>query len=239
MSPVEGGNFSKTSKPIGSHRLRRGGANNKADRITFNLTRHQCRRMLASVDQAFEQGLPYNRYITIAWGLSGADRKSSVKLTGEWIALCRDWSRQQGYKLSWAWVQEHGPIYGAHCHILLHVPKHLDHVFKARPTAWTRHVLNRHELTYVAKTVQSQKVAPLFLPYSSLVKRPNQAPSLENDRQFRRRAYLAGVSEKVHYMLKCAPEALEDELGLTGAGFKEWGQECAVFGKRLATWQFP
>ncbi|MFX8362537.1 hypothetical protein ABTL34_19435, partial [Acinetobacter baumannii] len=51
-------------------------------------------------------------------------------------------------------------------------------------------------------------------------------------------AYLTDLMGKLHYMLKCAPERLEDDLDMTRRGPKPWGEKCPVRGKRLATWQF-
>lgn len=178
--------------------------------------------------------------MTIAWGKCGLELKDSVTATGQWVALARNWARAQGYQLSWAWVQEFGPKLGAHCHALLHVPPNLDYVFQNRPTSWARKVLARYDLGYVAGTVDTQRVRPLYLPIDSL-----SVPDIlwrENvplDNMDRRAAYMLGVLPKVHYMLKCASEDLEYELGLTDVGYKSWGCVSAVTGKRLGTWQFP
>jgi hypothetical protein len=47
----------------------------------------------------------------------------------------------------------------------------------------------------------------------------------------------AEVMGKVHYMLKCAPAALEAKLCMTGRGYTKWGKSGIVHGKRLAHWQ--
>jgi hypothetical protein len=60
-----------------------------------------------------------------------------------------------------------------------------------------------------------------------------------DDPEIHHQAYHRGICHKVLYMLKCGPIELEQKLGLTGLGFKPWGQRCLVYGKRLGTWQLP
>lgn len=225
------------SRGSGQRILRRGGFNNRADRISWELSRSQCERLIDATHLAFQLGRPFNRFITLAWGKCEIDRELCVMAMGRWIALLRDWLRSQGFCHSWAWVQEWGPSFGAHCHALLHIPPTLDHLFKPMPRKWMVQVLKREGLFYVAGGVETQRLHPLYLPDQALPA-CHPARQIECDHDLAYKGYLTSVLEKVHYMLKCAPAELEHPLGLAGAGFKEWGQTCAVFGKRLATWQF-
>lgn len=199
-----------------SRALKRGGSRLRADRFTLQLTEAQCRMVIGASMTAWAAGLPFNRFITVAWGLGGIDPKASVAATGAFIKLARDWLHDRGHPVRWTWVQEYGPKYGAHCHLLLHVPAELEELFRPMPKRWARKVLGG---VYVARVMQSQRLG--------------MAMSAEANSA----AYEAQLLGKVHYMLKCAPAALEAPLGMTGRGHKPWGQSCLVYGKRAGAWQ--
>lgn len=200
-------------------RLKRGGPRNRADRVSVHLNKRQCTTLIDASLDALAIQQPFNRFITIAWGNCVLDRKHSVQATGEWITLAREYLRERGYSMPWAWVQEWGQRIGAHCHILLHVPPEMTALFRGQPEKWARKVVMRRGLKYVRGTMQTQKI---WL-----------SARLETDAL----TYRAALWGKVHYMLKCSPAELEPELGLVGWGHKPWGQSCTVYGKRLARWQ--
>jgi hypothetical protein len=189
-----------------------GGARNRADRSSYQLTERQCSDLIDAAGQAEALGQPFNRFITLLWERGGIDGRDNAKTTGQFIKLVSDWARRHGYKLKWAWVQEWGSINGAHVHILLHVPPCLDPIFRPMPLRWTKQIL---PAAYIGGVLDCQK-----LGFKS------NTPAREEE-----------VIGKVHYMLKCAPAALESKLGMTGRGHAEWGKSCMVFGKRLARWQ--
>lgn len=201
------------------HGLRRGGAHNRANRSTKQLTEQQCRKLIAAAGVAWAAGTPFNRFATIAFGKSGIDARSGVAATGDFIKLARDWFATHGLPMPWAWVQEWGPVNLAHCHILFHVPPALAPLFKGRPRVWAAKVIAKHGGSYATGTTDCPKI------------RCSDRPELYPE------AYCAALAFKVHYMLKCAPAALEQALGMTGRGPKPWGQSCMVYGKRLAIWQ--
>lgn len=199
--------------------LKRGGARNRADRQSLQLTTRHCRDLIAATGVAWAAGAPFNRFATLAFGKCGLDDRECVAATGHWIKLAREWFSGHGLPMSWAWVQEWGPTNQAHCHILFHVPPEFDDLFRGRATKWTRTVLAKRGTAYRAGATDCQKI------HSS--KHPDRYPD----------AYRAAVAFKVHYMLKCAPERLEAELGMQGRGPKPWGQSCLVYGRRLSIWQ--
>lgn len=199
--------------------LRRGGARNKADRQTAQLTERQCRNLIAAAGTAWAAGTPLNRFATLAFGKCGIEARDCVAATGDWIKLARDWFASQGHPLVWAWVQEWGPINLAHCHILLHVPAELAPLFRAKPQRWARKVIADRGGGYVAGATDCQKI--------HCSGHPDRYPD----------AYRAALAFKVHYMLKCAPAELEERLGMIARGPKPWGQSCPVYGKRTAIWQ--
>lgn len=169
-----------------------------------------------TTEAAWAAGLPLNRFITLAWELGGVDPTQSVTATGAFIKLAREWMGERGYAMPWAWTQETGPKYGAHCHALLHVPPEIAPLFRPMPRRWARKVLGG---TYIAGVVDSQRL--------SSADACNALPA----------AYEAEVIGKVHYMLKCAPAALEGPLDMIGRGHRDWGQSCTVYGKRAGVWQ--
>jgi hypothetical protein len=116
--------------------------------------------------------------------------------------------------MPWAWVQERGRRFSQHTHLLLAVPNELEPLFRPMPLRWTKSVLPHGYLRGVIQT-QRLDISDMTLPH----------------------AYLASLFGKLHYMLKCAPVELEEELGMTGCGYASWGQICLVIGKRSAVWQ--
>lgn len=192
--------------------LPRGGARNRADRISNQLTERQCKTLIDAAWQAETLGQPFNRYITLLWARGGIDGRDNAKITGRFIKLVSDWAWRHGYRLLWAWVQEWGATNGAHVHILLHVPTALTPIFRNMPLRWTKELL---PAAYIGGVLECQKLG------------------FDTNTHARE----AEVLGKVHYMLKCSPAAFESKLGMTGRGHVEWGKSCIVFGKRLARWQ--
>lgn len=199
-------------------RLRRGGTRRRAD-PSEQLKEAQCRKLIEAAGVAWAAGSPFNRFATFAFGKSRIDAQDCVAATGDWIKLAREWLSSQGLPMPWAWVQEWGPVNLAHCHILLHVPAHLAPLFRGRPERWARKVIADRGGSYVAGTTECQII------------HCSEHPELYPD------AYRAALAFKVHYMLKCAPAALEAKLRMIGRGPRHWGQSCPVYGKRLGVWQ--
>jgi len=171
---------------------------------------------MGSCEAAFAAGRPMNRFITIAWGKGGIEAKDSVEATGAFVKRAREWMAAHGYPMPWAWVQESGLNFGQHCHLLLHVAPELDDLFRVMPMRWTKAILPG---LYVKDTIDTQKL--------SAARSAGSNPA----------SYEAQILGKVHYMLKCAPAALEARLDMVGRGHKPWGQSCRVYGKRAGVWQ--
>ncbi len=133
----------------------RGGARNWADRQSWHLTAHDCQKLLAADQRAMAAGLPFNRYITLAFGKGGIDPADNAKATGAFIKLVADWLRPHGYLLAWAWVQEYSRKNGAHVHMVLHVPPALDPLFRVMPLRWAKGLLPGR---YVAGVVEVQRI---------------------------------------------------------------------------------
>jgi len=176
-------------------RLKRGGARNRRDRISWQLDESQCRKVIARSFDAWDAGQPLTRFITLAWGLAGIDAERAVWATGQFIDRAREWMRGHGHPMPWVWVQETGDTFGQHAHILLHVPAELADLFRPMPRRWAKSILGGK---YVFGAVQSKRVAGA----SAIHANPMQ--------------YEAGLLGRLHYILKCAPAALEYDLGLRG-----------------------
>ncbi|PLK27702.1 hypothetical protein C0V78_13010 [Novosphingobium sp. TH158] len=199
--------------------LKRGGARNRGDRLSTQLDRRQCERLLNVVATGLASGQHFTRFATIAWQKARVSASDSVKATGAWITLLREWLRKRDANLPWAWVQECGPVLGAHCHALIRIPPDLAPLLKNGLAVMARKVARDFGGMPCAGLFDSEK-----LPFAD---NPEHSPA----------AYEAALWGKVHYMLKCAPAGLESELDMLGRGHKPWGQSCPVKGKRLAVWQ--
>lgn len=196
--------------------LKRGGARNMRNRVSWKLSESDCRKLMQASEAAFAAGLPLNRFITIAWGKGGIDARKSVEATGDFVKRARDWLKGHGYAMPWVWVQERGTVFGQHCHILLHVDPAMDDLFGPMPLRWVKAILPGK---YVKYTLDCQKLS--------------SGQSVANDPA----AYEAKILGKLGYMMKTAPAHLREPLGMNGWGRKPWGQRCKVYGKRAAVWQ--
>jgi hypothetical protein len=192
--------------------LQRGGKRLDGHRQSWQLNKAQCLALIEAAYQASFEGRPFNRFITLLWERAGIDGRQAVQTTGRFIKLIGDWARRHGYRLVWAWVQEWGAVNGAHVHLLLHVPEHLDWHFRYMPRKWAKRCLGGR---YVTKTVDSKRIKGGWFGLT----------------------YEGAILFRVHYMLKCAPAELECELNMVGKGPEPWGRKGQAYGKRLATWQ--
>lgn len=196
---------------MGSRVLQQGGARLDGARASKHLSVSQCRNLLEAAYVAWENGQPFNRFITILWEQGGIDPRNNATVTGQFMKLAKDWARRHGYRMCWAWVQEYGAVKGGHIHILLHVPAGLARQFAPMPLRWVKRLLPS---AYRPKLLQSKRIGTDQMPLT--------AP----------RYYEMLLMAKVHYMLKAAPEDVAQELHLP-----RHGKFCSVFGKRLAVWQ--
>jgi hypothetical protein len=100
----------------------RGGARNRAGRLSHALALEQARAVMAAAQAARLIGLPFNRHVTIHWAAAGVADGEAASAGGRFLALVRDWLRKRQAATSWAWVRENGDGKGSHVHILIHVP---------------------------------------------------------------------------------------------------------------------
>jgi hypothetical protein len=103
----------------------RGGANNKAGRVSQALTGKQLQNLIEATKHAVIIGLPFNRLITVHWQATGLALEGMAKATGRFIDLMSKALFRHRHKTAWIWVHENGERKGGHAHILAHVPAKL------------------------------------------------------------------------------------------------------------------
>lgn len=195
----------------------RGGARNFRERTSDQLDEKQCRDLLTAAEQAYGHGQPFNRWMTAHWQKGGIDARDCCTATGGFIKRARQWMQRRGYRLSWVWVQEYGDGYGAHSHMLLHVPPELGPLFSPKPLRWVKDILPG---AYIKGVIETERIRGAESAYA--------VPEL----------YWMNLYAKLHYMMKAAPPELEARLDMTGRGHTPWGRYCTVHGKRAAQAQW-
>ncbi len=132
------GGAAHSAKPSG-----RGGARNRADRVTWFLSAKQVENLQAAVKHAALLRLPLNRMITVHWESGGVSPARMVKATGRFLDLLTRWLARRGTRTAWIAVHENGTGKGAHAHILVHVPSSLVKALGGRNRAWLRRICGR------------------------------------------------------------------------------------------------
>lgn len=168
--------------------------------------------------RALKIGRPYNRFITLLVEEGGFHEREAAAATRAFIKLVADWLRKKGGRLCWTYSLEWGPRHRTHAHILLHVPPGLNKEFRLMPRRWAKHLL------------------PLAITGAAISKRirgANAPDGVSTD------LYDRELWADLYYLMKAAPEALEEPLGMVGKGRPgiRWGQSSLVFGKRSGSWQ--
>lgn len=117
---------------------RRGGARNRADRVSYALTLKQVGNLTAAARHAEAIGLPFTRMITIHWEGAGVPLPDLPKATGRFVDLLTKGLARHGSRTAWLWVHENGDGKGAHCHLLVHVEPSLVPVISRLQKRWLR-----------------------------------------------------------------------------------------------------
>lgn len=118
----------------------RGGARNRADRISRGLSVAHVGNLLAAARHAEVIGLPFTRMVTIHWQASGVPLDSMAKATGRFVDLLGKALARHGSRTAWLWVHENGDGKGGHCHLLVHVPAALVPVVSRLQKGWLRRI---------------------------------------------------------------------------------------------------
>lgn len=133
----------------------RGGARNRADRESRELSVSQVGNLMAAAKHADAIGLPLTRFITIHWASAGVMLEAMVKATGRFIDLLTKALKRHGSDTAWLYVHEGGERQGGHCHLLAHVPARLVATISKLQKGWLRRITGR---TYRKKVIKSKPV---------------------------------------------------------------------------------
>jgi len=118
----------------------RGGARNRADRVSCALTAAQIANLRAAERHAAAIGLPFTRMLTIHWVAAGVALSDMCKATGRFTDLLRKALARHGSETAWVWVHENGDRKGGHCHMLAHVPADLVLMVSGLQRGWLRRI---------------------------------------------------------------------------------------------------
>lgn len=133
----------------------RGGARNRADRVSDALTVAQVARLKAAESHSRQIGLPFTRMITIHWEAAGVPLEGMAKATGRFIDLLTKALARHGSPTAWLWVHENGDGKGGHCHLLAHVPPSLVSVVTGLQLGWLRRISGN---PYRARVIHSRPI---------------------------------------------------------------------------------
>ena len=121
----------------------RGGARNRAGRVSHALTSAHIANLRAAERHAASIGLPFTRMITIHWETAGIALSDMVKATGRFIDLFTKALARHGSKTAWLWILENGDRKGGHCHLLIHVPAVLVSVITGLQKGWLHRITGK------------------------------------------------------------------------------------------------
>lgn len=99
--------------------LRRGGANNRADRVTRHLTRRQVENILAAARYAAVRGWAFSRHWTVHCEKAGIPDCMAAEFVTRLLAIARKAMKRRGIDLVVIWVRENSSKSGSHVHILM------------------------------------------------------------------------------------------------------------------------
>ena len=202
---------SKVHGHLGKNAAKRchGGARNRADRVSYQLTDKQVRGIFEAVTRASAIGLPLNRHWTVHWDLAGVTDDKAGAATRALLTLVRDWLRKQGHRFACVWVRENDEgdgSKGSHVHILLHVPA------KVRWCGWR----NRRWLERVTSSVYVKRTSRTRVVGRSL-----------NDTSSTSRQFQINLANVTSYIVKSAADNV-----LSNHGICRQADSGSILGKR-------
>lgn len=133
----------------------RGGARNRADRVSHALTAAQIANLRAAEHHANSIGLPFTRMLTIHWEAAGVPLAGMAKATGRFTDLLTKALARHGSRTAWLWTHESGDGKGGHCHLLAHVPADLAAMVAGRQRGWLRNIAGH---PYRARVILSKPI---------------------------------------------------------------------------------
>lgn len=99
-----------------------GGARNRADRVSWNLTDRQVEALMVAARFAFANGWVFQRHWTIHYGKAGIAPSDGARFVSRVLDMVAKQARRDGGRMTAIWVRECASDKGEHVHILLHLP---------------------------------------------------------------------------------------------------------------------
>ncbi len=115
---------------------KRGGAFNRADRISDAIPQGARENIEAAARFASDIGLPLNKFLTLHMEGAGLTELRARQAIADFLQRIRRWIRVKGGQFCYIAVRENGVGEGEHVHLLLHVPPDLFAKFSHRQSGW-------------------------------------------------------------------------------------------------------
>ncbi len=106
--------------------LRKGGANNRANRVSHYLTRRQVEDIIAAADYAEAMGWGFSRHWSVHLERAGIPDSMGAPFVTRLLDRARRHLKRRGVELVAIWVRENSPESGSYVHILLHLSKSVN-----------------------------------------------------------------------------------------------------------------
>lgn len=194
-----------TGLAFGPRPLRRGGANNRADRVSYYLSRQQAENLIAAAAYAEARGWAFSRHWTVHCEKAGIPDWMAAEFVTRLIAVAKRCLKRRGVELVVIWVRENSEKNGSHVHILMHLSKPTN--LRNQTRKWV------------------EAAGGLAKAGVSLTKTIGGRLDTEGSDPAH---YWANVDVVLSYILKgCSPEVAH------GLGLSRFGQGGEVIGKRF------
>lgn len=182
-----------------------GGARNRADRVSQNLTRRQCEGILAAAARLEKQSMTFNRHWTVHYERAGIRDSDGAAFIGKLLKRAGEHVRRTGGTMAAIWIRENGEGKGAHVHILLHLSG------TATLQNLTRRWIKAAGGTYRKGVSEVRSIGGTLASAKANTERHN-----------------ANVGNVLAYLMKGASDHTGRELGLNryGAGGSIIGKRC-------------
>jgi len=133
----------------------RGGARNRADRVSEALTLAQAENLKAAAVHAKLIGLPMNRMITLHWQSAGISLAGMAKATGRYLDYLSKALARHNARTAWLWTHENcdAENKGGHAHLLVHVRPDLVPKIANLQKRWLRRITGQPYRTGVVHSV--------------------------------------------------------------------------------------
>lgn len=181
-----------------------GGARNRADRSSNNLTRRQCELMLAAAAYAERTGRTFSRHWTVHYQAAGIPENDGAAFVGRLLNTVGRHVRRAGGDMTAIWARENGIGKRGHVHIAMSLPASFS--LRNRTRRWIE----------VAGGSYRKSVSKVRIIGGTLA-----SSGQDSERH--------GVNARnvLAYLMKGA----DDETG-TALGMKRFGESGIVIGKR-------